>query len=69
VGGIPAKVMRELSEAEMTWKIEGTDMYKALTVRSLNTLKQCTPLQEIEPNRKKFDLPSNKSLDKFKIDK
>jgi phenylacetic acid degradation protein len=69
VGGIPAKVMRDLSEAEMAWKIEGTDMYKALTVRSLNTLKPCNPLQEIEPNRKKFDLPSNKSLDKFKSDK
>ena len=69
VGGMPAKVMRELSEKEMAWKIEGTDLYKTLTVRSLNTLKLCTPLAEVEPNRRKFDLPDNKSLDKFKSDK
>lgn len=69
VGGIPAKIMRPLSEAEMVWKIEGTDMYKALTIRSLNALKPCIPLREIEPTRKKFNLPSNKSLDKFKNEK
>lgn len=66
VGGMPAKIMRDLSEAEMAWKIEGTDMYKALTLRSINTLKSCVPLPEIEPNRKKFDLPSNKPLIAFK---
>ena len=66
VGGMPAKVMRDLSVAEMAWKIEGTDMYKELTVRSLNTLKSCVPLTEVESNRKKFDLPSNKPLITFK---
>lgn len=66
VGGIPGKVLRELSKEELDWKIEGTDLYKALTIRSLNTLKPCTPLTEIDIDRKKFDLPSNKSLDKFK---
>lgn len=66
VAGVPGKVIRELSQEEMNWKVEGTDLYKALTVRSLNTLKSCEPLTEIEPNRRKFDLPSNKSLDKFK---
>lgn len=64
--GMPGKVIRELSQEEMDWKVEGTDLYKVLTVRSLNTLKPCEPLTEIEPNRKKFDIPSNKSLDKFK---
>lgn len=66
VGGMPAKVMRDLSDAEMAWKIEGTDMYKELTVRSLGTLKPCIPLTEVESNRKKFDLPSNKPLITFK---
>jgi len=66
VAGIPGKVLRELSKEELDWKIEGTDLYKALTIRSLNTLKPCTPLTEIDIDRKKFDLPSNKSLDKFK---
>ena len=66
VGGMPAKVMRDLSDTEMAWKIEGTDMYKELTVRSLNTLKSCVPLTEVEPDRKKFDLPSNKPILTFK---
>jgi phenylacetic acid degradation protein len=66
VGGMPAKIMRELSEAEMAWKIEGTDMYKELAVRSLNTLKPCAPLAEVEPNRKKFDITSSKPLIVFK---
>ena len=66
VGGMPAKIMRELSDMELVWKIEGTDMYKDLVVRSLNTLKLCTPLEAVELNRKRFNLESNKSLDKFK---
>ena len=66
VAGIPGKVLRELTKEELDWKIEGTDLYKALTFRSLNTLKPCIPLAEIDADRKKFDLPSNKSLDKFK---
>ena len=69
VAGIPAKILRDLTEPEMTWKIEGTDMYKDLAVRSLKTLKPCIPLQELEPNRKKFDLPGNKPLDAFKKQK
>jgi phenylacetic acid degradation protein len=69
VAGIPAKILRDLTEAEMVWKIEGTDMYKDLAVRSLKTLKPCTPLQAVEPDRKKFDLPGNKPLDAFKKQK
>jgi phenylacetic acid degradation protein len=66
VGGMPAKVMRELSDAEMAWKIEGTDMYKELTIRSLNSLKICAPLSKVESDRKTFNLPSNKPLITFK---
>jgi phenylacetic acid degradation protein len=66
VSGMPAKVMRELSDQEMAWKIEGTDMYKELTIRSINTLKPCTPLAKVDSDRKKFDLPSNKPLITFK---
>jgi phenylacetic acid degradation protein len=66
VAGIPGKILRALTKAELNWKIEGTDLYKALTVRSLNTLKPCIPLTQIESNRKKFDLPISKSLDKLK---
>ena len=66
VAGIPGQIIRELTEKELNWKIDGTDLYKTLTIRSLNSLRPCTPLIEIEVDRKRFNLPSNKSLDKFK---
>ncbi len=55
VAGTPAKVVRELSEAEMNWKIEGTKAYQDLAQRSINSLRQCQPQTEIEPNRKRFE--------------
>lgn len=55
VAGTPAKIVRELSEAEMAWKKEGTKTYQELAIRSKNTLKLCTPQTEVEPNRKRFE--------------
>ena len=55
VAGTPAKVVRDLSPAEMAWKSEGTKTYQELAIRSINTLKICTPLTEVEPNRKRFE--------------
>ena len=55
--GIPAKVVRELTEQEMEWKVDGTGCYHQLTLRSLATLKPCRPLTEAEPDRRRFDLP------------
>ncbi|MCZ4304537.1 phenylacetic acid degradation protein PaaY [Zoogloeaceae bacterium G21618-S1] len=57
VAGMPAKVVRELSAQEITWKGDGTRTYQELTDRSLATLKPCEPLAEIEPGRErlKFD--------------
>jgi phenylacetic acid degradation protein len=51
VGGIPAKVMRELSEKEIAWKREGTGHYQHLARRYLATSKPVEPLAEVEPNR------------------
>lgn len=68
VTGTPAKVVRDLSESELKWKIEGTKAYQDLAVRCINTLKECTPLTEAEPNRKRYE--SNiKSLDDLKKSK
>ncbi len=52
--GVPAKVMRELTEQEMSWKVDGTRCYHDLTRRSLATLKPCTPLTEIDRGRERF---------------
>ena len=57
VAGVPAKVMRVLSDQEIAWKIEGTLTYQELTRRSLATLVETEALTAVEPGRKRFDLP------------
>ncbi len=49
--GSPARIIRELSDHEISWKTQGTEQYKELTLRSLDTLKAVTPLTDVEPNR------------------
>src|SRR5438270_12650824 len=44
VAGIPARIVRELSDTELAWKIEGTRSYQALSRRSLETMRATTPL-------------------------
>ncbi len=57
VAGIPAKVVRALTEIELAWKVEGTAGYHDLTRRSAGTMRATTPLAEPEPDRKRLDLP------------
>ena len=56
VAGVPAKIMRELSEQELAWKIEGTQSYQELTRRSLATMVETTPLVAVEPGRKRIEV-------------
>jgi len=55
--GVPAKVLRALTETELAWKIEGTRHYQDLTHRSLSTMRAVPPLAAPEPGRKRLDLP------------
>lgn len=57
VAGMPAKVIRPLSEQEIAWKSEGTSTYHELTRRSLATMVETAPLTAVEPNRQRIDLP------------
>ncbi len=57
VAGMPARIVRELTETELAWKIEGTRSYQDLTRRSLATMQATTPLAQVEPDRKRIDLP------------
>ncbi len=49
--GIPAKVLRELEEAELAWKNDATRQYRELAVRSLASLVETVALAEVEPDR------------------
>lgn len=62
VTGVPARVVRKLTQAERDWKIQGTDMYKMLTVRSLGTLRRTTARTTVEARRRHFDLPETLPL-------
>src|SRR5664279_4773411 len=57
VAGVPAKIVRELSEDERAWKIEGTASYHELTRRSLATMVETEALSEVEPKRERIRLP------------
>lgn len=57
VAGIPARIVRELSDAELAWKLEGTHSYQELTRRSLATMRATAPLTAPEPDRRRIDLP------------
>jgi phenylacetic acid degradation protein len=55
VVGMPARVVRTLTESELAWKAEGTNVYQQLTRRCLQTMMLREPLRQIEPNRKRLD--------------
>ncbi|TXI77622.1 MAG: phenylacetic acid degradation protein PaaY [Dechloromonas sp.] len=57
VAGMPAKVIRELSDEEIAWKGEGTRTYQDLTRRSLATMVECEPLAAMEADRKRIHMP------------
>ena len=57
VAGMPAKVIRPLSEAEIAWKADGTRTYQDLTRRCLATMVECEPLAAMEADRKRIHMP------------
>ena len=57
VAGVPAKIIRPLSDEEMAWKTDGTRTYQELTKRCLATMVETAHLSEIEPGRKRIEMP------------
>jgi phenylacetic acid degradation protein len=66
VAGIPARVLRELSDTELAWKIEATKSYQELAIRSLATMQATQPLAAPEPGRKRIELPELLTLSETK---
>ncbi len=56
VAGIPAKIMRELTDEELAWKAGGTREYQQLAVRCAASLQEATPLAAPEPDRRRLEL-------------
>ena len=66
VAGVPARILRDLTEAELAWKIEATQSYQELARRSRATLRATSPLAAPEPGRKRIELPELLTLSETK---
>lgn len=62
VAGVPARVVRELTEQEMLWKVKGTQVYQELNRRSRNSMVETEPLTEVEADRRRFNASDIKPL-------
>jgi len=51
VAGVPGKVMREVSDKELSWKSQGTREYQELARRSMATMRECAPLPAMDDGR------------------
>ena len=64
--GVPAKVVRSLSEEELAWKLQATATYQQLCRNSLRSVVACTPLAAVEENRRRCAEPDVLPLSEFK---
>jgi phenylacetic acid degradation protein len=69
VAGVPAKIVRALTEQELAWKVEGTQSYQDLTRRSLATMVETEPLSAPEADRRRIELPELLPLSELKAGK
>jgi phenylacetic acid degradation protein len=60
--GLPAKVLRPLSDDEMAWKLVGTQTYQDLTRRCLATMVEVQPLAAVEADRPRIKAPDVEPL-------
>jgi phenylacetic acid degradation protein len=56
VAGVPAKVVRALTEQELAWKIEATQGYQELARRSLATMIETIALVRPEADRRRIEV-------------
>jgi phenylacetic acid degradation protein len=64
--GIPARVLRSLSEQELRWKKDNMHLYQDLARRSAATMQEVEALTAIEPDRKRIDVPGAVPLSELK---
>jgi phenylacetic acid degradation protein len=62
VAGLPAKIVRPLTDDELAWKLDGTRTYQDLTKRCLATLVEVQPLAAVEPDRPRVRSPEVEPL-------
>jgi phenylacetic acid degradation protein len=63
--GIPARVLRTLSEQELRWKKDNMRLYQELAARS-SKMTLVEALTEVEPGRRRIDIPGSVPLSELK---
>jgi carbonic anhydrase/acetyltransferase-like protein (isoleucine patch superfamily) len=51
VVGNPGKIVRAVTDQQLAWKTEGTQLYQALPTECEETLKPCKPLRKPRPQK------------------
>ena len=65
--GNPATIVRELTDAELAWKANGTGIYQELARRSRASLREVAPLPEAGPGRPRLPVdPTSVPLDEYR---
>ena len=66
VVGVPARIVRTLTDEELAWKLEATDTYQHLCIESRRKMVPCVPLNAPEPDRRRCSEPDVLPLSEFK---
>src|SRR5687768_10704014 len=66
VAGIPARLVRALSDQELGWKKDNMLLYQGLAQRSAATMREVEALTAVEPGRKRIDVPGAVPLSELK---
>ena len=66
VAGIPARVLRSLTEQELRWKRDNMLLYQDLARRSAASMRETEALTAVEPQRKRIDIPGAVPLSELK---
>jgi phenylacetic acid degradation protein len=69
VAGIPARVLRTLTEQELRWKKDNMLLYQDLARRSAATMQEVQALSAVEADRKRIDIPGAVPLSELKAAK
>ena len=56
VVGCPARIVKDVSDEMVKWKLRGTTLYQLLAEEHQKYLKPCEPLREIPDGRKTHDM-------------
>jgi phenylacetic acid degradation protein len=64
--GIPARVIKQVSDQELAWKRDNMLLYQQLAERSASTMREVEALAEVESNRRRIEIPGAIPLSELK---